>query len=298
MNAVAMRQRVSGATSPRVAPISAEISPSIKHELQTAAQLLAAARADAAEAVRAQRAKAEQELRAYVERRREADRLVDAARRERRPPPHDGRRAPYLQAAAGCSAGTIDSTRKRTVSRLLITAAVMQREDPARSRQPSETADSLLDGRQETELERYDRNLTELMGELRVALPGVQVLFAFLLVAPFNQRFDRVSQFERHLYFATLLLTLLASMLLIAPAIIHRLEFQRGEKAYVVQTANKLMIAGLIVFAIAMTTAVLLITHYLFGPVTAIITTIIVVAAFILIRFLLPLRRRRTRSTR
>lgn len=136
------------------------------------------------------------------------------------------------------------------------------------------------------------------MGELRVALPGVQVLFAFLLVAPFNQRFDRVSQFERHLYFATLLLTLLASMLLIAPAIIHRLEFRRGEKAYVVQTANKLMIAGLIVFAITMTTAVLLITHYLFGPVTAIITTIIVVAAFILIWFLLPLRRRRTRSTR
>lgn len=136
MNAVAMRQRVSGATSPRVAPISAEISPSIKQgaadRAQGAAQLLAAARADAAEAVRAQRAKAEQELRAYVERRRrEADRLVDAARRERRPPPHDGRRAPYLQAAAGCSAGTIDSTRKRTVSRLLITAAVIATRGPS-----------------------------------------------------------------------------------------------------------------------------------------------------------------------
>src|SRR5438067_345408 len=130
--------------------------------------------------------------------------------------------------------------------------------------------------RQETELERYDRNLTELMGELRVALPGVQVLFAFLLVVPFNQRFGRVSQFERQLYFGTLLLTLLASMLLIAPTIIHRLEFRRGEKAHVVHIANRLMTAGLVVLATAMSTAVLLITHFLFGPLTAIITTIIV----------------------
>lgn len=174
----------------------------------------------------------------------------------------------------------------------------MQDEDPASSRHQHETADALLGGRRETELERYDRNLTELMGELRAALPGVQVLFAFLLVAPFNQRFDRVSQFERHLYFATLMLTLLASMLLIAPTIIHRFEFQRGEKAYVVHTANRLMIAGLIVFAVAMTTAVLLITHYLFGPVTAIVTSIIVVVAFIMIWFLLPLRRRRRFSPR
>lgn len=152
--------------------------------------------------------------------------------------------------------------------------------------------DPLLGDRRETESERYDRNLTELMGELRVALPGVQVLFAFLLVAPFNQRFGRVSPFERHLYLVTLLLTLLASMLLIAPTMIHRLHFRRGEKAYVVHTANRLMIAGLIAFAIAMTTAVLLVTHFLFGALTAIITTMLVVAAFSLFWFLLPLRRR------
>src|SRR5438477_11376201 len=115
--------------------------------------------------------------------------------------------------------------------------------------------------RNETELERYDRNLNELLGELRVALPGVQVLFAFLLVAPFNQRFGRVSTFERDLYLAALLLTLLASILLIAPAIVHRLTFRRGQKAYVVNTANRLMIAGLAVFALAMTCAVLLVTH-------------------------------------
>lgn len=150
----------------------------------------------------------------------------------------------------------------------------------------------VANGRDETELERYDRNLTELMGELRVALPGVQVLFAFLLVAPFNQRFGTVSPFERRVYLATLLCTLLASILLIAPTVIHRLAFRRGEKAYVVQTANRLMVAGLSTFAVAMTSAVLLVTHYLFGATTAIITTTIVAVAFGLIWFASPLRRR------
>jgi hypothetical protein len=87
--------------------------------------------------------------------------------------------------------------------------------------------------------------------------------------------------------------TLLVSILLIAPTVIHRLALRRGEKAYVVQTANRLTIAGLSVFAIAMTSAILLITHYLFGPTTAIITTTSVALAFGLIWFVLPLRRRR-----
>src|SRR5436190_16533457 len=149
-----------------------------------------------------------------------------------------------------------------------------------------------LNGRSETELERYDRNLNELLSELRVALPGVQVLFAFLLVAPFNQRFGTVSEFERRLYFATLLCTLLASILLIAPTLVHRLQFRRGQKGTVVQDANRLMIAGLCVFALAMTCAMALITHYLFGQVTAIVTTVIVVCAFGLVWFALPLRQR------
>ena len=100
-----------------------------------------------------------------------------------------------------------------------------------RNAQPRASGRETVAGRHETELERYDRNLSELMAELRVALPGVQVLFAFLLVVPFSQRFDTVSHFERRLYFATLLCTLLASILLIAPTLIHRLEFRRGGKA-------------------------------------------------------------------
>jgi hypothetical protein len=165
----------------------------------------------------------------------------------------------------------------------------------SRTNEPEDAATVVIPGRRETDLERYDRNLSELMGELRVALPGVQVLFAFLLVAPFNQRFGTVSQFERRLYLATLLCTLLASILLIAPTIIHRLQFRQGEKAYVVQIANRLTIAGLSVFAVAMISAVLLITHFLFGLATASTTTALVAIAFALTWFAVPIRRRRLR---
>jgi O-antigen/teichoic acid export membrane protein len=167
----------------------------------------------------------------------------------------------------------------------------MPEEDDSERQQPETTVVVPVAGRHETELERYDRNLTELMSELRVALPGVQVLFAFLLVAPFNQRFRTLSHFERRLYMVTLLCTLLASILLIAPTLQHRLEFRRGQKAYLVRTANRLTIAGLSVFALAMTCAILLVTHYLFGPTTAIITTAVVAACFLLIWFVMPLRR-------
>ena len=145
-------------------------------------------------------------------------------------------------------------------------------------------------GRNETELERYDRNLLELMGELRVALPGVQVLFAFLLVAPFNQRFGTASSFERALYFATLLLTTLASILLIAPTVRHRIAFQQGQKPYLVRTANRLTLAGMSVLAVAMTSAVALVTHYLFGGVASIVTAAAVLAVFALVWFVGPLR--------
>ena len=146
--------------------------------------------------------------------------------------------------------------------------------------------------REETEFERYDRNLTELMGELRVALPGVQVLFAFLLVVPFQQRFARVSQFERDLYFVTLLLALLASTLLIAPTVLHRIVFRQGAKAYVVRRANQLTIAGLAVLACGLTSAVSLITHFLLGQTATIIAAALVSLTLAGVWFALPLRQR------
>jgi hypothetical protein len=152
-------------------------------------------------------------------------------------------------------------------------------------------AETYLD-RRETEAERADRHLAELLNELRVALPGVQVLFAFLLVVPFSQGFQSLSDFERKLYFAILLLTAVASVCLIAPSMHHRLLFRRHAKPFVVTTGNRLTIAGLSVLALAMTGAVLLVTHILFGGVTAAVTAVLVLSLFGVIWYLIPIRER------
>ena len=152
--------------------------------------------------------------------------------------------------------------------------------------------------RGETPEERADRNLGELLGELRVALPGVQVLFAFLLVVPFNQGFTKMSEFERKLYFGVLLCTALASMLLIAPTIHHRILFRQRDKEHLVLSSNRLTIAGLGVLALGMTGAVFLITHFLFGGATAAVTGGLVLVAFGLVWYAAPLRRRREQGAR
>src|SRR3954468_19534262 len=119
-------------------------------------------------------------------------------------------------------------------------------------------------GRSESEKERLDRNLGELLQELRVALPGVQVLFAFLLVVPFNQRFADITSFQRTTYFVTLLLATAASVCLIAPTAHHRIEFRAEDKRRIVFGATKLAIVGLTLLALAMTGAVLLITDFVY----------------------------------
>jgi hypothetical protein len=148
-------------------------------------------------------------------------------------------------------------------------------------------------GRDETSLQRADRNLVELLGELRVALPGVQVLFAFLLIVPFNQRFGDVTAFQRDVYLATLICTAFASALLIAPSMHHRLEFQRGDKEYLVKVSNRLTIAGLTLVAFAMIGVTALLTDFVFGTATMAIVTTAVALAFALLWYALPLWRRR-----
>jgi len=145
--------------------------------------------------------------------------------------------------------------------------------------------------RHETPLERADRNLLELLNELRVALPGVQVLFAFLLIVPFSQRYNTITEFERKLYFGVLICTALASMLLIAPSIHHRIEFRQRDKEFLVVTANRLTIAGLTLLAIAMTGAITLITHLLFGTAATVITTAVIALGFAAVWYAIPLRR-------
>jgi uncharacterized membrane protein YiaA len=145
--------------------------------------------------------------------------------------------------------------------------------------------------RAETEKERLDRNLEELLGGLRVALPGVQVLFAFLLVLPFQSGFPDVTDFQEKVYFVTLLCTAFASAMLIAPSARHRIRFRQDDKAYVVFTANRLTIAGLAFLALGMTGAILLVSDYLFSAVTAAIAAVLVGGALAWAWFVSPLLR-------
>jgi hypothetical protein len=150
-------------------------------------------------------------------------------------------------------------------------------------------------GRDETADERVDRNLGELLGELRVALPGVQVLFAFLLVVPFNNRFADVTAFQKNVYFVTLLVATAASVCLIAPTIQHRIEFRHQDKEHVVLVSNKFAVVGLGLLALAMTGAILFVTDFLFGAATTVLTTVFVALAFALLWYAIPLRRLRER---
>ena len=126
-------------------------------------------------------------------------------------------------------------------------------------------------GREESEAERLDRNLQELLGELRVALPGVQVLFAFLLVVPFNTGFADLTAGQERLYLVTLLSAGFASALLIAPTAHHRITFRMQEKEYIVRMGNRLTLVGLAFLALSMTCAIGLVVDVVFSAATAIV---------------------------
>jgi len=145
-------------------------------------------------------------------------------------------------------------------------------------------------GRDETEAERLDRNLGELLQELRIALPGVQVLFAFLLAVPFQQRFSEITGFQEKAYFLTLLFTAVSAALLIAPSAQHRIAFRLQRKEELVLLANRLAIAGLGFLALAMTCAIVLVTDVLFGPLMTVLTGAFAAAMFVALWFLMPVR--------
>ena len=147
-------------------------------------------------------------------------------------------------------------------------------------------------GRDESESQRLDRNLSELLQELRVALPGVQVLFAFLLTIPFNQRFAQLTTAQERIYLATLLATTISAVLLIAPTAYHRINFRKQQKGQLVYIANRLAIAGLGFLALAMTGVVLLVTDFLFATVVTVICTAFAALMFATFWYGLPMLRR------
>lgn len=147
-------------------------------------------------------------------------------------------------------------------------------------------------GREESEGERLDRNLGELLQELRVALPGVQVLFAFLLAVPFQSGFKEITAFQEKVFFATLLCTAISAALLISPTAYHRMTFRRQQKKHLLSAANRLAIAGMGFLALAMTGAIMLITDVLYGMTATIVFSAAALTMFAVLWGLLPLRRR------
>jgi hypothetical protein len=120
-------------------------------------------------------------------------------------------------------------------------------------------------GEQGNTEDKQDRQMIELLNELRVAMPGVQILFGFLLTVPFAQGFTRVTDFQRHVYFVTVLLAALTTACLIAPSAAHRLLFHQGERPWLIEFSNRMLIAGLVFLGLALIGAILLVTDYIFG---------------------------------
>jgi uncharacterized protein DUF6328 len=138
---------------------------------------------------------------------------------------------------------------------------------------------------------KRDRQMIELLNELRVALPGVQIFFAFLLTVPFSQRFTSLTPFQRDVYYCTLMATALCAACLIGPSAAHRLRFHQNERAWIVESANALLIIGLVFLAMAISGAVLLITDVMFNGPKVWIFTAVVAAAVVGIWFVRPLSR-------
>jgi hypothetical protein len=150
--------------------------------------------------------------------------------------------------------------------------------------------------REETEQARLDRQLNQLLNELRVAMPGVQVLFAFLLAVPFQQRFTEVTEFQKDVYFVTLLAAAAASALFIAPTAYHRLMFRARDKPRLVALSSKFALAGLFALAIAINGALLLVTDVLFDGTMVIVTSIVAATVYIGLWFVLGIVRRMSRE--
>ena len=149
------------------------------------------------------------------------------------------------------------------------------------------------DERNESPEQRDDRNLLELLQELRVAGLGVQVLFGFLLAIPFTNQFDRLSTAQRDLYVTTLLLAALAATLLLAPVAFHRILFRKRQKEFLVRAANVLAILGLVTVALAVTATVALVLSYVMPGAATVVVSVVMLALFARLWFVFPLSRRR-----
>jgi amino acid transporter len=146
------------------------------------------------------------------------------------------------------------------------------------------------DDRSNEEIKR-DRQMIELLNELRVALPGVQIFFAFLLTVPFSNGFGKLNSFQVNVYYVTLMTTTLCAACLIAPSASHRLRFHQNDRPWIIESANSLLIAGLVLLTVAIGCAVLLISDFLFDGVRVWLYTGFVVVVVVWLWFVRPLSR-------
>jgi hypothetical protein len=148
----------------------------------------------------------------------------------------------------------------------------------------------------ESPSERANRELIELLNELRVALPGVQVLFAFLLTIPFSQGFDKLDDTDLRVYFAAVLATAAATVCLIAPSAHHRLRFRSGVKEHLLKVANAFAIVGLALLAFAITAVTYVISDLIYPGTVPRVVTAVLAGAFVGAWFLVPLLYRSERT--
>jgi hypothetical protein len=141
----------------------------------------------------------------------------------------------------------------------------------------------------ESRRERINRELIELLNELRVALPGVQVLFAFLLAVPFANGWSKVTNFQKNIFFATLLATAISTACFIVPTAYHRLNFRQKEKENILLKSNKFAIAGLMFLALSMVLVIVLITDVIYSDAAAVVTGLFALVLFFGLWAVLPI---------
>jgi hypothetical protein len=144
----------------------------------------------------------------------------------------------------------------------------------------------------ESRRERVNRELIELLNELRVALPGVQVLFAFLLAVPFANGWSRVTESQKNIFFATLVATSVSTACFIVPTAYHRLNFRKREKENILFLSNKFAIAGIMFLALSMIGVLMLITDVIYSQTAAFVTGGLAFLMFGGLWVVLPLFRR------
>jgi hypothetical protein len=143
----------------------------------------------------------------------------------------------------------------------------------------------------ETDKERRDRELGELLNELRVALPGIQVLFAFMLTVPFSGTFGRLNDGEKGVYMAAFLSTAIATILFLAPTAYHRLRFREGDKEQILRTSNRLALAGLGFLVFALSAVVYLVSEVVISTWAAVLFTAVIALLGTGLWFGLPIAR-------